>query len=90
MIFVDDYGALRYPYLPILIWPHRLAWSGRLLLRQKTPVQIRLGLPAITTLVKVSQLFRWIPIYLIENRILFLVNKVHIKVLLISHMNGML
>ena len=24
--------------------PHRLAWSGRLLLRQKTPVQIRLGL----------------------------------------------
>jgi hypothetical protein len=25
--------------------PHRLAWLGRLLLRQKTPVQIRLGLP---------------------------------------------
>ena len=24
--------------------PHRLAWLGRLLLRQKTPVQIRLGL----------------------------------------------
>jgi hypothetical protein len=29
-------------------------WLLRLLLRQKTPVQIRLGLPAITTLVKVS------------------------------------
>lgn len=28
--------------------PHRLAWSGRLLLRQKTPVQIRLGLPICT------------------------------------------
>ena len=44
MIFVDDLEALIYSYHSPDIWPHRLAWLGRLLLRQKTPVQIRLGL----------------------------------------------
>ena len=42
-IFLRSFG-------PKYLRPHRLAWSGHLLLRQRTPVQIRLGLPNLLCL----------------------------------------